>query len=124
MQKKGLTIGLSAFVICFYIFIVMYVFFEILHTDTLANFETGMIFEIIGFLFLTYFILGSLISKTIKTGFFVPLLMVTVLYTILLDIINIVLITSMPHVFFVLANLILLFIYCMISIPMYIMGKR
>ena len=124
MQKKGLTIGLSAFAICFYIFIVMYVFFAILHVDTLANFEMGMAFEIIGFLLLTYFILGNIISKPIKTGFFVPLLMVTVLYTILLDVINIALITSMPHVFFVLVNFILLFIYSVISIPMYIMGKR
>jgi hypothetical protein len=30
----------------------------------------------------------------------------------------------MSNVFFVLVNLILLFIYCLVSIPTYIMGRR
>ena len=124
MQKKGLTVGLSTFAICFYIAIIMYVFFAILHIDTLVNFETGLAFEIIGFVLLTYFIIGNIVSKPIKTGFFVPLLMITIIYTVLLDIINIAFITSIPHVFFVLVHFVILFIYCVVSIPIYIMGRR
>lgn len=123
-MRKGLTCVLSGFLLAFYIGIIMYVFFEILHIETLANFESAMAFEIIGFLLLTYFVMDNLISKRIKVGLFVPLVMVTVIYTVILDVINIVCIITMPHVFFVLLNFVLLFIYCLISMPMYIMGKR
>ncbi|HCK77288.1 MAG TPA: hypothetical protein DHW56_00730 [Dialister sp.] len=34
------------------------------------------------------------------------------------------LVTTIPHEFFMLTNFILLFVYCIISIPMYIMSRR
>ncbi len=123
-MKKGPAGIFSACILIFYIGIIMYVFFAILHIETLANFESAMAFEIIGFLLLTYFVMGNLLSKSIKTGFFVPLVITTVVYTVILDIINIACITFMPHIFFVLLNFVLLFIYCLISMPMYIMGKK
>ena len=115
---------LSAFVLCFYMAIIMFVFFAVLHIDSLANYESAMVFEIIGFVLLACLVLGNIFSKPIKTGFFVPLIIVAVTYTIILDVINIVLVMTMPHVFFVLTNVILLFFYCLITIPMYIMGRR
>ena len=124
MAKKGLATILSAFVLCFYIFIIMYVFFAIMHINTLENFVSAMVFEIIGFGLLFFFIIGSLLTSKIKIGFLVPILLVTVVYTILLDVLNIAFITSMPHVYFVLINLLLLFVYCVITIPMYVMGKN
>lgn len=123
MGKRGLTAVLSSFMIALYIVIILYVFFAVLHVDILANFLSALVFEIIGFILLAYFVLGNILSKSIKTGFFVPLIMVTVIYTIALNIINLVLITLMPTTFFILINFILLFIFCIISIPMYIMGK-
>ena len=57
MQKKALTIGLSAFATIFYFVIILYIFFAILHIDTLKNFETALAFELIGFFLLLYFIL-------------------------------------------------------------------
>jgi hypothetical protein len=124
MGKREVTATLSTLLIAFYVAIIMYVFFAILHIDTLANFETGIAFEIIGFVLLAYFILGNIFSKPIKTGFFVPLILATVVYTVILDVINIACITTMPHSFFILFNFILLFVYCLVSIPMYIMGRR
>lgn len=124
MPRKGLTVALTAFAIFFYVAIILYVFFAILHIDTLVNFVAAMVFEIIGFGLLAFFILGNIILKPIKTGFYVPLLMMTIIYTIILDVVNIALITTLSHVFFMLVNFIILFIYCLISIPMYIMGRR
>lgn len=123
-MKKGLTCALSGCLLAFYIGIIMYIFFAVLHIEALANFESAMVFEIIGFLLLSYFVLGNILSKQIKVGFFVPLLMITVIYTVILDVINIACIITIPHAFFILFNIVLLFIYCLISIPMYIMGKR
>lgn len=124
MGKKWLTATLTTFIIAFYVVIIMYVFFAVLHIDTLANFISAMIFEIIGFCLLTYFALGNILTKPIKTGYFVPLILTTVVYTIALDVVNLACVVTMSNVFFVLVNLILLFIYCLVSIPMYIMGRR
>jgi hypothetical protein len=124
MGKKGVTVALTTFIIAFYVAIIMYVFFAVLHIHALANFISAMTFEIIGFCLLTYFVLGNILAKPIKTGYFVPLILVTVVYTIALDVINLACVATMSNVFFVLANLVLLFIYCLVSIPMYIMGRR
>ena len=87
-------------------------------------------FLIIGVLIIGY-IIGyythsptNIIYKPIKIGFFVPLMVVTVIYTIVLDVVNLALMVTMPHVLFLLTNFCLLFIYCLISTPMYIMGRK
>lgn len=123
-MKKSLAAAISAFLLLFYIVIIMYVFFAIMHIDAFSNFECAITFEIIGFLLLIYCVMSNVLGKRIKTGFFVPLIMVTVIYTIILDVINIACAITMPHMFFILINIILLFIYCLISLPMYAMGKR
>lgn len=123
-MKKGTIIILSGGLLAFYLVIITYIFFAVLHIETLANFEAGVIFELIGFLLLSYFVLSNLCSKRIKAGFFVSLVMVTVIYTVILDVINMVCIVTMPHSLFVLLNFILLFLYCLISMPMFVMGKR
>lgn len=123
-MKKGLAGILSGCILIFYISIIMYVFFAILHIEVLENFESAMAFEIIGFLFLAYFIMGNILSKRIKTGCLVPLIIVTVVYTVILNVINFACVIIMPHIFFVLLNFVLLFIYCLISMPIYIMGRR
>lgn len=124
MRRGLLSIFLSVSALVFYIGIVLYSFFAILHIQTLANFGSAIFFELIGFALLAYFIIVNLSARPIKTGYFVPLVMVTVIYTVLLDVINFAFVMIMPHIFFVLLHLTLLFLYCVISIPMYIMGKR
>ena len=109
MSKKGLTAILSACMVTFYAAIIMYVFWGIFHVQGLRNFETALFFEIISFIFLIYV---------------VPRVMYTIVYVIILDVLNVGFIAIMPHVYLVLLNLVLLFIYCFISIPMYIIGKR
>lgn len=86
--------------------------------------EDKAAFGIIGFLALAYFIFCNMFSNPIKVGYFVPLVMTTVIYTIVLDVINIACITSVSSVFFTLIHLVVLFVYCLVSIPMYLMGRR
>ncbi len=124
MRRGLLSICLSISALIFYIGIILYSFFAILHIQTLANFGSAVLFELIGFALLAYFIIVNLSSNPIKTGYFVPLVIVTVIYTVLLDVINFACVMIMPNIFFVLLHLTLLFLYCVISIPMYIMGKR
>lgn len=124
MKKRRLSLFLSVGMLAFYLGIVLYAFFAILHIQALDNFVGAILFELIGFGFLVYFAVVNLLANPIKTGFFVPLVMATVVYTVLLNIINFAFATVMPGAFFLLTHLILLFLYCAVSIPMYIMGKR
>jgi len=115
---------LSCFLWVFYVAIIMYVFFAVLKIDTLDNFVSALVFEIIGFVALAYFVFCNMFSRPIKIGYLIPLIMTTVIYTIALDVINFACITSVSSVQFTLIHLILLFVYCLVSIPMYLMGRR
>ena len=119
MLKPCLTLLLG-----FYAGIILYVFFAIMHIDTLANFETAVAFESIGFVLLGYFVMQGVGLRHIKTGYFVPLMVVTILYTCILDAINLLCIAEMKMVWFTLIHFVLLFAYCIVSIPMYIMGRN
>ena len=124
MNGKSTTVGLSLFLVAFYIVIILYVMFEIIGINTLENFGTALSFEITGFILLIYFVMANIWGKKFKTGFYVPLVVATILYTILLDALNMALVSVISHSIFTLLNMVLLFIYGLISVPMYIMGKR
>lgn len=124
MKSKGLTKFLSSFLLLFYVAIIMMAFFPVLHIDALKNFVSALIFEIIGIILLAYFILGTICTEEKKIGFIVPLIICTIVYTVLLDIMNLALVATMPGALFILTNMILLFVYCLIAIPMFIMGRK
>jgi hypothetical protein len=115
---------LSTFLWAFYMIIILYVMFGVIHINELDNFIAALLFEAIGFLALGAVILGSMFSTPLKIGYLVPLIMVTVIYTLLLDVVNIVFVGIVGSAGFVLIHLVLLFFYCLISIPMYLMGRR
>ena len=124
MKGKGMALSLSAFGLALYFAVVIFSMFGIIKIDTLANFSTSVVFEAIGAVLLIYFIFSSQLQKPIKVGYLVPLIMITVIYTIELDVINIIYVASISSMFFILINLILLFVYCLLTIPMYIIGRR
>lgn len=115
---------LSVFVWAFYIVIILYVLFAVVKIDTLANFASAITFEVIGFAALAFFIFCNMFSDSMKVGYLVPMILVTVLYTVILDFVNIFLVVTTSSVFFILINLVLLFLYCLIIIPMYLMGRK
>lgn len=102
----------------------MYVLLAVVHIDLVSNYICGLIFEIIGFLLLLAVLLSCLFGNSIKTGYLVPIVIYTAAYTVFLDLLNIVGITIVPPVFFVLLHLVLLFLYLMVVMPMLVMGKR
>ncbi len=111
---------LFSFILCFYIAIILHVFFAVLHISTLENFEAALVFEGIGFALWFYLIF----SAPIKTGFLVPIICITAVYTIALDVLSIVFVANLAPALFVTLNLVSLFIYCIIVFPMYAMGRR
>ena len=124
MGKRGLAFSISLFLIAFYAVIVMYTLFFVLNIKTLENYPTALMFECIGIGLLAFFILGNILWKPMKIGYFVPLIAVTILYIICLNAINMALVSTLRRELFVLSNLGILFVYCLVSLPMYVMGKR
>ena len=122
-MKKSLTIILSVFAIAFYTAILAYIFYAMFPVWFLVNFNSALMFELIGLVFLAFTVMEGVISKSVKVGYFVPRVMITITYVIILHILYIGLVIATPHVFFVLLNLVLLFVYCLLSIPMCIMGR-
>lgn len=124
MKKREFALGFCVFMIFFYIAIVMYTLFFSLNIRTLGNFIAALFFEFIGIIIIAYFLLSNILSSNIKIGFFAPLIMINIFYILLLNVLNLGCITMMSSSTFVLLNLLILFIYCLISAPMYIMGRK
>jgi len=123
-MKKSISFTLSAFLLLFYAVVILYSLFAIVQIHTLSNFPIGMLFEIIGLCILAVVILSAVSSRSIKLAYQVSLIIVTLLYTIILDAVNLALIAALDGALFGLLHLGLLFVYCLVSIPMYIVGKR
>lgn len=119
-MKKFLSVGLYLF----YDAIILYLFFGVLHIDLLENYGIAMLFELLGMVILGCVILGNVFFRSIKVGYFVPLIMVTIVYLVLLHVTNLMLVMVMNSVLFLLLNLVFFFVYCLVSIPMFLMGKR
>ncbi len=124
MKSSSITGVFASLLIVFYVSIIMYVFFGVAHIETLENFVAAIIFEIIGFILLAFFVLTNIFGRGIKVGYFASLIGITIFYTIILDVINLVFVRTISNSFFVLINLIVLFVYCLISVPIFIMGRK
>ncbi len=107
-----------------YVTIVIYVLFVVLQIDIIANLGVALISEIIGFFVLAWLIYGNILFGFVKTGYFIPLILAAVVYTIILSVLNFWAVLTMPTIVFTLVHLLLLFVYCIVSIPMYIMGRK
>lgn len=124
VKNRGITAIFTIILLAFYITIILFTFFAVLHIDKVNNFATALVFEIIGFVLLVFFILVNIFGSKVKVGYLASLIGTTVFYTVILDVINLGLVRTMPHNLFFLVNLIVLFIYCLISVPIYIMGIK
>lgn len=122
--KKETAATLAGGLLALYGGIIIYLFLAVLHGDTLENFASAMAFELISFLALICVIVGNILSERVKIGYFVPLVFVTVIYAVILDVVNAAYIATMSKSGFLLLNLILLFLYCCISLPLFVMNKR
>lgn len=123
-NKKTTTLALSLFLLAFYMLIIMYLFFGVLHIDLLENCFAGMLFQCIGFLILCVLVLGQIVARPIKAGYFAPIVLITAFYTLILDVMNCLAIMLMPTPLFFFLHLLLLFVYCIVTVPMYLMGRK
>lgn len=123
-KGKQIVFTTVSLMLLFYIIIITYILFNIVHINKYENFICGLIFECIGYIILIGFVIQNIFRKNIKTGYFIPLVLSTVLYTILLDAVNIYGTGDMNNSSFFLVHMMLLFIFLLIALPMFIKGKQ
>lgn len=119
---SALVVGLL--ILCFYGIVLFYVLFAVLQFDLVRNFVSCLIFELIGFVLTAAVVVLGLWKRNILAGYLFPMATVTVLYAVLRNVLSIACCLWMPHTWFFLLHLILLFAFLAITAPMYLMGVR
>ncbi|MCR4909125.1 MAG: zinc ribbon domain-containing protein [Lachnospiraceae bacterium] len=115
---------LPAILLVFYLTIFSIITFGIIKFQNHDHFVIALIFELIGFILLALVaVMNMIVNPPVKTGFFAPLTLITLFYTVFLHILNIGLVQLMPSIWGVLLNLILLFVYLTIAGLMVFAGR-
>lgn len=124
MKKETLSRFLFFIFVC-YIIIVGYIFLAFARIDIIGKLLMGIVFEALGAIFVFNFIVRSIAkSQSMKTGYLIPIVICTVLYTLSMNALNIWGSFHLTLAWFVLDHMIWAMIYVLIVIPMYIMGKQ
>lgn len=120
---KTITMLLSLIIFLFYCVIIGYILFQVVNLDEHKNFVCGIIFEGIGILMLLITVIFGILKK-VKIGFLLPVIVCTVIYTIILNSLNFFAYVAMTSNVFFLVHMVVLFIYLLIVVPMFVMGKQ
>lgn len=122
MMKRMLGTIVSLFITMFFMGIILYVMMEGMHLPDKETWAGIITFTIIEFIILLGVIgLGKLISRVVGTGLYAAICAMTVFYTILCTALNLILSGGSAFVI-ILVNLILLFIYAAVVLPLAVKG--
>ncbi len=120
-KRKTMLLGMALLLLFFYILIIMYVFFIVIKIYFFPTFAAALLFEGIGVCALAAIILMACGSWRIKASYLISLSVFTVLYIFFLNLLNMLGGVFIQPVFFILLHMGLLFVYCLVSVPMYTM---
>ena len=123
MSKRVSAFIFSYLILAFYIGIIMFALFCVAQAWRFVNCPSAVAFQAIGFIILAL-VLYCVAGGRMKIGYAVPLVLTTVIYTAVLDVICFVLLASAPVLLYILFNLILLLVYFLISVPMLVVGRK
>ena len=128
MSEKGsaspLAIAMTALMYLFYVGIMLYIIFVIRQIKTFPNCNEALLFEAIGFVVGAFVVFTRAFSSKLNIGYYIPIIGITLLYTAALHVLCIVLVGFFYPTTFVLINALLLFMWCVVSIPMILMGRK
>lgn len=117
-DNQKLASFFKAFLIVFYIAIVSYVCLAVFHINTLPNFLPAAIFEVIGFV-----ILSITVFCAERNYFEIAFYIITGCYTIALNVLTMVFCSKLTLSIFVLSNLILLFVFFILTFIFIMWGR-
>lgn len=115
----------AAFLFVFYTATIGYILFGMIRIYDSKNFYTGIFFQLVGTVLLFIAVmLKAIVRRGIDTPYHMAIVLCSVLYTVLLDCLNIFGSCSVPGAMFLLLHMLLLFVYLLIVVPMFITGKQ
>lgn len=107
-----------------YFAIVIYSLFNVVNITSKDSWLWTIVFEIIGAIIFIFYIIRVMDSKVIKFGYKVSLGLSVIAYNVIVVIQNIFQIRYPNIAVFIMLQLITLFVFFIISMPMYIIGKK
>lgn len=124
MKKGKIIFGGGLFIIILYILILVQAYITIYNSNMLMKFGLSITFELINIIIMLSVLTECVLQKTLKFAYAVSGIMVMLLYTVFQNVVNLVSFMEISNNWLILCNIILLFIYSLVSIPLYIMGRR
>lgn len=125
MTEKILIKRICSFIIVImYFAIVIYSLFNVVNITSKDSWLWTIVFEIIGAIIFIFYIIRVMDSKVIKFGYKVSLGLSVIAYNVIVVIQNIFQIRYPNIAVFIMLQLITLFVFFIISMPMYIIGKK
>lgn len=124
MKKGKIIFGGGLFIIILYILILVQAYITIYNSNMLMKFGLSITFELINIIIMLSVLTECVLHKTLKFAYAVSGIMVMLLYTVFQNVVNLVSFIEISNNWLILCNIILLFIYSLVSIPLYIMGRR
>lgn len=125
MTEKILIKRICSFIIVImYFAIVIYSLFNVVNITSKDSWLWTIVFEIIGAIIFIFYIIRVMDSKVIKFGYKVSLGLRVIAYNVIVVIQNIFQIRYPNIAVFIMLQLITLFVFFIISMPMYIIGKK
>lgn len=125
MTEKILIKKICSFImVIMYFAIVIYSLFNVVNITSKDSWLWTIVFEIIGAMIFIFYIIGVMDSKVIKFGYKVSLGLSVIAYNVIVAIQNIFQIRYPNIAVFIMLQLITLFVFFIISMPMYIIGRK
>lgn len=125
MTEKILIKKICSFIIVImYFAIVIYSLFNVVNITSKDSWLWTIVFEIIGAIIFIFYIIRVMDSKVIKFGYKVSLGLSVIAYNVIVAIQNIFQIKYPNIAVFIMLQLITLFVFFIISMPMYIIGRK
>ena len=101
---------------------IVYIFVAVKHVDLLDNFIPAVVFECSTLLILIMSVMIAM-KGGLKLGFSVPLVLITLVFVIFINGLNIAFIDEIEQTYFIIMNAAMLILYFIIFFPIYIMGR-
>lgn len=119
-----MAIAVTLLMYAFYVAIMLYIMLGMRGIRSYDNFAPAALFEGIGFVIGAFVMFARTFSAKLDIGYYIPVIGVTLIYTVALHVLCVIALGFFSQTFFVLINALLLFAWCAVCLPMVLMGGK
>ncbi len=123
-MKRMKFFGAAMVLLVMYLFIVVYAMFAVVHMEQALNCIAALVFEVIGVAAFGGCLLWGVSNQNLRFAYFVGCLVASLFYNAALNFLNFLGAFTVGNAMFLLMHFILFFVFCAVSFPMYLMGRK